>query len=1238
MLKGIITNKSKLVKLAVVFLFFLLSFLICNYFSSSSSQSFVKVAQKALLSKEKEAQQHLAELEKLIEANDSLPLFTSLKEKTKDLFKNKGIVLLAYKNDSLTYWSDNAPAVENYMREICLDNNFVQLKNGWYEVVKPSQQKSLRLMALILVKTEFNYQNNYLQNDFLPYLQLPQNTSLSPSYDNEKNQLKNLKGDIICQLQFEAAQSTNNIAWYLSLVLFTGLMVSLGFWLFHFLWQYKEQLNSTLLLSIFLISVILIRFLTLLNKFPEFIYDSELFDPKLFGNADSFWNGFLGDILINSTLVFILSFVVQRHLNIQLKTIRKGLIYILVSSVLIVYSANFINDIIYSLVQNSKLSFNVNNLFGLNVYSFVGFACVGLLLFAFYILCDILVTQILEKKSLRFYALAVFIAIVILNLIVEHYNQHYDLIKQLWSLPLVVFIYFIKKRSIRYSFSYGIGFILIFSFVATHSFIKTEHYKELESRKLYAQQLTYRQDAVTENLFLDIDNKVKKDQTLNASIYNFKPDANELEQYLRQNYFSGYWERFDVVLSVVDSACIPLIKTKNPIHENNEYFEELILKQGSETECKDLFFVETSDGQSKYISRIKVPRLVGPSPLKPYIVYAEIQPKIIPDAVGFPELLLDKSINNNSKLEEYSYAIYKGNKLINRYGKYPFLFEINSNKNNQEFYDYYENDYHHLIYNDTEANVKVIISREKRPFWDKFTTNSYFFMFFSLMLLTFLYLREWRARKNLQNTSLNVRVQLLLVTVVLISLLVFGSGTFWFVNRQFEIKNTELLDEKIKSVLIELQSKLGDQKTLSLSGKDFTAYFLKKFGNVFVTDINAFDLQGNLYASSQPRLFDEGIISRKMNPEAFEKVLNKSFSNFVLKENIGKLNYYSAYQPLYNNSGELLAYINLPYFAKQKELEKEISIYIVALINIYVVLFAISTIMALFISNLVTKPLRMIQQRMSKISFGKTNAPIAWKEKDEIGSLVNEYNKMILQLEESASKLAKSERESAWREMAKQVAHEIKNPLTPMKLSVQHLQRTIEVDPEDLKERVERLTKMLIEQIDTLTNIANEFSSFAKMPKANIEEVNVFESVFNCVQLFEQTENCSIILLETANKNLIANLDKDQCKRVFTNLIKNAIQAIPAEKQGLVEVDIYAKANEVVVKVKDNGSGISPEAIDKIFVPNFSTKTEGMGLGLAMVKNIVESFNGKIWFQTTLNYGTTFYVSFPQVKIDKNSL
>jgi nitrogen fixation/metabolism regulation signal transduction histidine kinase len=377
-------------------------------------------------------------------------------------------------------------------------------------------------------------------------------------------------------------------------------------------------------------------------------------------------------------------------------------------------------------------------------------------------------------------------------------------------------------------------------------------------------------------------------------------------------------------------------------------------------------------------------------------------------------------------------------------------------------------------------------------------------------------------------------------------------------------------------------------------------------------------------------IFESNLIGPQMHPAAFLELSVNNAAEFVHEEQIGSLKYLSAYVPFKNNENELLAYLNLPYFTKQKTLTAEVSNLVVAVINFYVLLITISVLIAVFISTQITQPLKMIQGKFGKLSLGKANEKIEYEGKDEIGSLVTEYNHMVDELARSADKLARSERESAWREMAKQIAHEIKNPLTPMKLSVQHLQKTSAADPGDQKNNLQRITQTLIEQIDHLSNIATEFSNFAQMPRPDNEEVDLVEKIKKISELFLSTEQ---IRIQTVFRDhAVVYADREQLSRVFINLIKNAIQSIPEDREGKICVRLETRGKNAVIKIIDNGKGIPDELGDKLFQPNFTTKSSGMGMGLAIVKNIVENAGGTIHYETDPGNGTTFIVQLPLFK------
>jgi len=294
-------------------------------------------------------------------------------------------------------------------------------------------------------------------------------------------------------------------------------------------------------------------------------------------------------------------------------------------------------------------------------------------------------------------------------------------------------------------------------------------------------------------------------------------------------------------------------------------------------------------------------------------------------------------------------------------------------------------------------------------------------------------------------------------------------------------------------------------------------------------------------------------------------------------------------------------------------------------------LLALSIILSLVISNWLTRPLQILQESLSKLKLGSKNEKIKYTAKDEIGLIVNAYNEKIEELEAAAEKLTRTERETAWREMAKQVAHEIKNPLTPMKLSVQQLLRAYDPEnPEKSKEQIKKVVDSVIEQIDGLTRIANEFSNFAQMPQPKKEKQDLVALIENTLVVYENREDYVIETI-TEEKEISVNIDKSQIIQVLNNLIKNAIQSLHNTKKGEIKIDITLKnvKNQVSVTISDNGTGISKVDQEKIFIPHFTTKSKGSGIGLSLVKQIIENHGGKIWFSSEEGKGSSFSFSVP---------
>jgi two-component system, NtrC family, nitrogen regulation sensor histidine kinase NtrY len=331
---------------------------------------------------------------------------------------------------------------------------------------------------------------------------------------------------------------------------------------------------------------------------------------------------------------------------------------------------------------------------------------------------------------------------------------------------------------------------------------------------------------------------------------------------------------------------------------------------------------------------------------------------------------------------------------------------------------------------------------------------------------------------------------------------------------------------------------------------------------------------------------------------------------------------------LKHDNREVVAFINIPYFTSSRDLNQEISNFLVTIINLNAFIFLIAGVIAVFLTNRITESFTWIGEKMREINLGKHNEEISWDRSDEIGGLVSEYNKMVRKLELSVADMTRAEREGAWREMARQVAHEIKNPLTPMKLSIQYLQKAIDNNAPNVKELSSSVARTLIEQIEHLAKIASEFSQFANIGNVKNEVFDMHELLHSLISLHGTNENAEFEWQPIEGKAEI-RADRTQINRLFTNLFQNAVEAVPENQKAHIVVSEELLGDSIVVNVTDNGSGIPLDMESKIFSPNFTTKSSGTGLGLAMCKGIVEQSKGDIWFQTTAGEGTSFFVSLP---------
>lgn len=532
-----------------------------------------------------------------------------------------------------------------------------------------------------------------------------------------------------------------------------------------------------------------------------------------------------------------------------------------------------------------------------------------------------------------------------------------------------------------------------------------------------------------------------------------------------------------------------------------------------------------------------------------------------------------------------------------------------------------------LLYTGTGGEV-VVIGQSMGGYARPLALFSFLFVLLLsvVLLLTAVLMSRRRRWPFSQKTSLRYRLQLAFIALIIGAFILIGIVTAGSFRRSFRNQYNEQLSDKINAVIKDFQGEIDENRKVETEAWQRLAQNLSE---THQTDIGIYFRDGTLAGSSDPYLYQHGLLPLRVPPAAGRSVEDGRSGLYVLNAQTGKLNYRTAFVPIEPAGSPSPLFVGIPYLSQEGVRPQDLYALIGTLINVYVFMLLAASSIAIVVANSITQPLDRIGEKLQKLRLGR-NEPLEWNSDDEIGQLVEAYNDMIAKLEKRTEALRRSEREGAWREMAKQVAHEIKNPLTPMKLSIQHLQRAFKVDPERGAGLIQRVAHTLVEQIESLSRIASEFSSFAKMPAAQNESFPVNELLRSAFDLFDNNpEHDAVLHLELPEHELVVHADKSQMLRVFNNLLKNAIQAIPPDQTGKIEVILSDRHDKALVEVRDNGSGI-PEAMQpKVFYPNFTTKSSGMGLGLAMCKNIVEQADGRIYFETEEGAGTTFFVEIP---------
>ncbi len=1238
-LKRLFINNSYL--LATAAWFITLSFIIDNYWSDKSSDNAVKNRiESYILAQENDFDGLVTDtalIKTIVERN--------FDEKLLKVLSSKRYFLYIYsKNETglfkLEFWSSQVVEPDGLLLTLPGKSGFMQLANGYY-VWRKQQVGNLTTLALIPVKWNYSITNEYLKNSFATgyelenYFTISDDENLNPIVSKEGKFLFSLKQNLTISV------SQNNIVAAILRIL-AGVLVLLFVQILAVYFVQRNFYRGVLFLAG---TLVLLRLLSYYFAVPINFRQYELFDPRIYASNSLMRS--LGDLLINAVffmwiVLFTRHYMQENKIAFTTKNRALKWVIVLTGVAVLLVSIFVIGNLIRSMVADSQISFDVVNFFTLNIYSVVGFLVLGSLAIGYFLLSQIVIyvlQPLFPKKIMALLLLTTIVGLVFLSFRINQPSVTFDLYLLIWLLTYLILLnsrhlYFfaaeiVSSRLIFWLFFFSISISLII--------IIENNIKETEKRKNYAEALSTKADPSSERLMNTVLTDFRS-EVLAPLFPGFKKESSNklIKDSLLNANFTGYLNKYDTRIFTFDDD------EKSLYNQDSTTFNTLatILKtQGKPTAIQDLYYYDVSYDRFSYISKKDISDSAGK--LLGYVFIIASPKRYKTDAL-YPELFLKGYNNSIENSPIYSFAVYNKLKLVTSHNDYAFPSHLRPNQVPvNDFEDHTKAGYDELWYKAGVDKV-VIIAKQQNLFIESITLFSYLFCAFLFvtgffwLLNSFIRSRlRWSEIKRYWQMSIRNQVHATIIFISLLSFIVVGVATILFFIDRYYNNNREKLSRTIQVMQNEVRNSLSEiavfDDVITIydpSYNDRLEQTIAKISEVHAVDINLYDLDGNLKVSSLPLPYNKGIVSNKMDPEAYYHLNQLREIQFFKDETIGSLHYLSNYVPVIDETGKDYAYLNIPYFTSQTKLRQEISNFLVAIINLNAFIFLIAGIVALFITNRITRSFSFISNKMKQVNLGQINEAIQWKRQDEIGELVMEYNKMVAKLDESAIALAKSEREGAWREMARQVAHEIKNPLTPMKLSLQYLQKAIDSNTGDVTALSKSVARTLVEQIDHLSQIAGEFSQFANIGNPRMEFFDLNESMGMITYLHNAEENL-LLDWQPLERPVMINADKTHINRLFTNLIQNAIQAVPEERTPHIIITEKLTDSNVLITIEDNGNGIPASMKSKIFTPNFTTKTSGTGLGLAMCKGIVEQSKGNIWFDTEEGKGTIFYVELP---------
>lgn len=1130
-------------------------------------------------------------------------------------WRMRNSILLGFRNGKLVFWSDERVGAPNLYERLRDGGELVKVNNLYFDVRKRFIG-DMEYYALLFIKEDYPYSSTYVKNHFNPRfggnLDDAAKVTIKNVWEEGGCTIYNRDGKALFKIESNVGYGDTLPNYFLLVLYFVFLYL-----LFY---AYEISLDRALCFRVqlwytsgFFVLLIFLRYIMECYQMPYTLYHLSIFADSKVGKSGSIIVS-VGDLFVSMFCLAHYLFITFNKLRIKYnepRLMRYRFVFLVGFVLTAFFYTNMLHFSINMLIENTSVSLNIARLINVDFSSVVAFVTLIIGGMGFIVLINSSVRYFRNLFTMKQSLLGVTVVIAFCAALCYFFNFSLTPLECLFTLSLfllfILGIYLMKMDAQKSIFMMALLVVCVYIIFLAKS---SEMQREQKIRSSYVVEIVKEVDPVFEEKLIEINDEIRKSLMVDSLIK--VGDEKGLAAYISEELsdMTGFYYDCEVIVCNDRDSILEM-----PQHETfgcYDYYDGMIDTLGNQVGSTSFYNIDRFDGQNVYLGRFMFLN-------EGKHLYIRFASKKGYEGIGYAQVLSRETALENEFVYPYSYAKYRKGVLVDTKGSFNYPRTVDRFGSHAHARTIDIDGYSHMIVPVGDEGVCIVSLAD--DLFSLYYLNLLYAIFVSAILTSYgMFFRFDGGWGNFRQTSLKSRIKSNIISLI--------AGLFVLMTLMIIVGNAKSFERRHSEAVIQVSkyitSELERYNCVDADKCPEIETALKRMSDMLWVDINIYGWNGELVATSRPMIFEKGFDGMLLNPEAFKEIVQKEQMSFVQDERIAEMVYMSVYMPLVLETGERFV-LSIPYFTKGEELNKDIFLIVIVAVNIAMIVMVLAFILSSVVAERITKPLQVVNEKLRRMRVGGKNEKIIYNQKDEIGLLVKEYNEMVDKLDANVKKLAKSERESAWREMARQIAHEIKNPLTPMKLNLQFMQRTLQKgDVEEVRQRFEDISSVLIEQIDHMASIASAFSDFAKLQEANNEWFDLSELVNGCVKLFHENVMDMTCDIESG---IFVYGDREQVNRVIVNLLKNAEQSIPENSEGHIFVQLKTVLGKIILLVRDNGCGI-PESIKaRISEPNFTTKSGGTGLGLAMSYKIIESMGGMVSFESEENVGTTFYVT-----------